>query len=59
MIPLNPRAHDEKTVGERKWQAGLKPRKPQLACDHGMFGDSMDQLELDVEMFMPPENDTA
>ncbi|HWX30134.1 MAG TPA: hypothetical protein VNZ53_22190 [Steroidobacteraceae bacterium] len=57
MIPLNPRASDEKTVAERKWQAGLKPAKPQLPMDVGMFGDSMNQLELDVEMFMPPAED--
>ena len=52
MIPLNPRASDEKTVAERKWQAGLKPAKPQQPCDVGLFGDEMDQ----VEMFMDPTN---
>ena len=25
MIPLNPRATDEKTVAERKWQSPLRP----------------------------------
>jgi hypothetical protein len=53
MIPLNPRASDEKTVAERKWQAGLKPAKPQQPCDHGLFSDEMDQ----VEMFMEPTNE--
>jgi hypothetical protein len=50
---LNPRASDEKTVAERKWQAGLKPAKPQQPCDIGLFSDEMDQ----VEMFMEPTND--
>jgi hypothetical protein len=56
MIPLNPRAHDEKTVAERKWQAGLKPRKPQLPADHGLFSDDHLQLDL-VEMFQDPTED--
>ena len=49
---------DAKTVAERKWLAPIKPAKPQLPCDEGLFGDSMDQLELDVEMFMPPVEDS-
>jgi hypothetical protein len=53
MIPLNPRASDEKTVAERKWMAPIKPAKPQQPCDHGLFSDEMDQ----VEMFMDPTND--
>jgi hypothetical protein len=53
---LNPRATDEKTVAERKWQAGLKPRKPQEACDVGLFSDEADKLDL-VEMLMDPTND--
>jgi hypothetical protein len=55
MIPLNRRATDEKTVAERKWQAGLKPRKPQLPADHGLFSDEANQLDL-VEMFQSPTN---
>jgi hypothetical protein len=43
---------DAKTVAERKWQAGLKPAKPQQPCDVGLFSDDMDQ----VEMFMDPTN---
>jgi hypothetical protein len=43
-----PKATNEKTIAERKWQAPLKPSKPQYACDEGLFGDEMDQ----VEMFM-------
>lgn len=53
---LNPRAGDEKTVAERKWQAGLKPVKPQLPADVGLFSDDHLQLDL-VEMFMEPQND--
>lgn len=55
MIPLNRLATDEKTVTERKWRAGLKPRKPQLPADHGLFSDERDQLDL-VEMFQDPTN---
>ena len=55
-IPLNPRATDEKTIAERKWQSGLKPAKPQQPCDHGMFGDGHLQLDL-VEMLMDPTNE--
>ena len=50
---LNPIAKDERTVAERKWQAGLKPAKPQLPADVGLFSDESDQLEMTVEMFMP------
>ena len=57
MIPLNRLATDQKTVAERKWQSGLKPVKAQLPADIGLFGDTMNQLELDVEMFMSPTNE--
>ncbi len=50
---LNRIEADQKTVAERKWQAGLKPAKPQQPCDHGLFSDEMDQ----VEMFMDPTNE--
>lgn len=53
MIPLNPRATDEKTIAERKWLAPIKPAKPQQPCDIGLFSDDMDQ----VEMFMDPTNE--
>jgi hypothetical protein len=56
MIPLNPRAADEKTVAERKWRTGLKPRKPQEPCDVGLFSDEAAQLDL-VEMFQEPTNE--
>lgn len=31
--------------------APIKPSKPQIACDHGLFSDEADQLDL-CEMFM-------
>lgn len=42
----NPRNVDEKTVAERKWQAPLKPRAEQKACDLGLFSDDSKQEEL-------------
>ena len=39
-------AIDEKTVAERKWRDGLKPNKPQAACDVGLFSDDSKQNEL-------------
>ena len=50
---------DERTIAERKWAAPKLAAKPQQPMDIGLFGDSMDQLELDVEMFMPPVEDSA
>ncbi len=47
---------DERAIAERKWRDGLKPRKDQLPCDHGLFGDDAFQLDL-VEMLMDPTND--
>ncbi len=56
MIPLNPIATDQKTVAERKWRAGMKPRKEQKACDVGLFSDDAAQLDL-CEMFQQPTNE--
>ena len=50
---LNPLAQDQRTVAERQWRAPVKPRAAQLPCDHGMFSDEMDQ----IEMFMEPCDD--
>jgi hypothetical protein len=59
MLPLNPIAADQKTVAERKWQAGRKPAKPQKPCDIGLFSDDALQADLDliVEMFQQPTNE--
>ena len=55
-LGLRPRSTDERTVAERKWQAGLKPATPQLPPDVGLFGDSHLQLDL-VEMLQDPAED--
>ncbi len=47
---------DQKTVAERKWRAGRKPAKPQQPCDHGLFSQDADQLDL-VEMLQQPVED--
>jgi hypothetical protein len=41
------------TLAKRRALAPLKPAKPQQPCDHGLFSDDMDQ----VEMFQDPTND--
>jgi hypothetical protein len=53
MLPLNRLATDQKTVAERKWRDGLRPKAPQLPCDVGLFGDDHLQLDL-VEMLQEP-----
>jgi len=50
------RERDEKIVAERKWQSGLRPAKPQLPADIGLFSDEASQLDL-VEMLQDPTND--
>ncbi len=47
---------DQKTVAERKWQAGMKPRKEQKPMDIGLWSDDANQLDL-VEMFATPTNE--
>ena len=42
----NPHAADEKTIAERKWQAPLKPKAEQKACDLGLFSDDSKQIDL-------------
>ena len=56
MIPLNPRATDERTIAERKWRAPLRASANQLPADVGLFSDDADQLDL-CEMFMEPTNE--
>ena len=56
-LAMNRKATDEKTVAERKWQSGIKPAKPQAPCDHGLFSDEANQLDL-VEMFQEPTNES-
>lgn len=56
MIPLNRLADDQRELAQRQWRAGLKPAKPQRACDHGLFSDDAAQLDL-CEMMQEPTND--
>lgn len=56
MFPWKRIAIDQKTVAERKWQSGLRPAKPQLPADIGLFSDEASQLDL-VEMLQDPTND--
>ena len=55
-LAMNRLAVDQRTVAERKWLAGLKPAKPQLPADVGLFSDDADQLDL-VEMLQEPVED--
>jgi DNA repair protein RadC len=48
-LGLPPRATDEKTVAERKWQAPTMAPKPQQPCDIGLFSDEKDQLRMGLE----------
>ena len=54
-LQLDHLARDERTIAERKWAAPIRASKPQQPCDHGMFGDEKDQLDL-CEMFADPTN---
>jgi len=56
MLPLKPLAQDQRTLAERQWNAGLKPTKPQLPADVGLFGD--DHLQLDLVEMLQTEADT-
>jgi hypothetical protein len=53
-IPID--AIDQKTVAERQWSGGMRPSKPQLPPDHGLFSDDHLQLDL-VEMLQEPVED--
>ena len=55
-LALNRLATDERTIAERQWAAPIRAAKPQQPCDHGMFGDEKDQLDL-CEMFQEPTNE--
>lgn len=49
-FPWNRKATDQRVVAERQWRAPTKARKAQLPCDHGLFSDEADQLDL-VSLF--------
>jgi hypothetical protein len=42
--------HDQAGMLKRRAVAALKPSKPQLPCDVGLFSDEADQLDL-VSLF--------
>ncbi len=46
---------DQRIWAEREWQRGKLANKPQKPCDHGLFSDDGNQLDL-VEMFQEPTN---
>ena len=52
---LSPLSRDQKTIAERQWQQRKLAPAPQKPCDHGLFSDDADQLDL-VEMFQDPTN---
>jgi hypothetical protein len=37
---------DQAELARRKAAAPLRPRKEQIACDHGLFGDDARQIDL-------------
>jgi hypothetical protein len=46
MLPLNPKSRDERTIAERKWSAPKLAPAAQQPCDHGLFGDAANQIDL-------------
>lgn len=52
---LRPLTVDQRVVMERKWRAPTRAKRDQKPCDHGLFSDDADQLDL-VEMFTDPTN---
>lgn len=56
MIPLNPLSQDQRVVAERQWAKPKLAPKPQQPCDHGLFSDDANQLDL-VEMLQDPAED--
>lgn len=55
----NSLSQDQATIAQRKANAPLKPRKEQVACNHGLFSDDSLQRDLNliVEMFQEPVED--
>jgi len=46
-------APDPSSLAGRRAAAPMRPAKPQKPCDHGLFGDAAEQLDL-VEMARKP-----
>jgi hypothetical protein len=55
MTPLgltNALSRDQAALAQRKANSPLMAPKPQIPCDHGLFSDERDQLDLaDMPMF--------
>ena len=48
----NPINRDMATLAQRKANSPLMAPKPQIPCDHGLFSDERDQIDLaDMPMF--------
>jgi hypothetical protein len=52
----NPLARDQAALAQRKANSPLMAAKPQIPCDHGLFSDEANQLDL-IEMLMEPTDD--
>lgn len=46
LIPLPPKAADEKTLCEHKWKEPVKAPVAQRPCDIGLFSDDSKQGDL-------------
>jgi hypothetical protein len=56
MTPLgltNALSRDQAALAQRKANAPLMAPKPQIPCDHGLFSDEANQLDL-IEMLQDP-----
>lgn len=47
---------ERESLAKVRASAPMRPRKPQKACDHGLFSDDADQLDL-CEMFQDQPED--
>lgn len=47
---------DRKALAERKWRGRTLAPKPRLPCDHGLFSDEAQQIDL-IEMLQNPVED--
>ena len=53
LLGIDPRQH--RTYQQLMSDKRLQPNNPQLPCDHGLFSDEANQLDL-VEMLQDPTN---
>lgn len=55
-LELDQTAPDMGNHARRLSQTPLRPNKPQLPCDHGLFSDEANQVDL-IEMLQDPVDD--